>query len=513
MKTKKLVIILFLLINCIFKCLSQLQFNVTYEDNYPEILENYNLTNTNNNFLKSFAESQSKYNPDKMRPLLRLCVGKPKQCFRFLMQTNSFHILLSDIDSKLITCENKFEWRKSSTLIKKQIEVTLRYYNTKVIGWEAIDEFFKGVNDDESDSYGKLLFLVISQGGKYTKEEGILGLGYDPSDDEKKFSFIHQLYNKGKIPHKVFSHKLLDNENGVITIGAIPQNIVNDYFHYGRCKALDKIRNGKNYKNNNWECHLDYIIFGNNKIEIDGLNINFLAFRKKSFLPKKIFTIFYENYFKKYIDDGLCIIYNANNEEDQTYSYLECVSFIIFEPLSLVFGDWQITFKDEDLFQISIDGLKKRFIFCQKENYEKFLFGLSILRKVEMVYDYANKEVGFYSENVLYIGKDQNPPPPKTFDFLEDDEESQAKVVKDEENDLFPITEAEEKKDNNIEPVKTEKKINLLKILENILKGGILLCGIVVVGVFFILFMRFKNRKKLKEAQKYLKKKLVEEKA
>ena len=514
MKNEKKILIIFLLFHSIFECLTQLEFNVTYEDDYSEIFKKRSLNtknkNINNNFLKSFAEFHSNYNIDKMRLLLNLCVGNPKQCFNFLLQTNSFHILISDIDSELITCKNKFQWRNSTTLIKRQVETTLRYYNTKVVGWEAIDEFFKGELEEENYSYGKLLFLVISQGGKYTTEEGILGLGYNPSDTEKKYSFIHQLFNKGVIPHKVFSHKLLDDKNGKISIGKIPENIVTDYHHYGRCKALDKIRNGKNYKNNNWECHLDYIIFGNNKMEVKGVDINFLAIRRRSFLPKNIFNIFYENYFKQYINDGKCVIYN-DIEEEEVYSYLECDSNVIFEPLTLVFGDWQITFNDKDLFEISIDGLKKKFVFCQKKNYEKFLFGLSILKKMEIVYDYANKEIGFYSENVKYIGKDQNHPPHvKVYDFLDDDEESQAKIAEDEEGDLFPTTETEEKKNDNVTAVKAEKKISLLKILERIFQGGIILSGLIIAGFLVIIGMKFKNRKKLREAKKYLKKKLVE---
>ena len=80
-----------------------------------------------------------------------------------------------------------------------------------------------------------------------------------PNKEEKKFSLIEQLFEKGKIAHKVFSQYYYDNYNGVITIGEIPDYIVDDYIHYGRCKALNKIRNGKEYKNNNWECYIDFL--------------------------------------------------------------------------------------------------------------------------------------------------------------------------------------------------------------------------------------------------------------
>lgn len=52
-----------------------------------------------------------------------------------------------------------------------------------------------------------------------------------PIEEEIKFSLIQQLFEKGKIPHKVFSQFYYDNYNGVINIGEIPDYIVEDYFH------------------------------------------------------------------------------------------------------------------------------------------------------------------------------------------------------------------------------------------------------------------------------------------
>ena len=75
--------------------------------------------------------------------------------------------------------------------------------------------------------------------------DGLIGLGYTPNSDERKFSIILQLFENGVIPHKVFSQKYFTEQKGQLTIGEIPKYIVKDYTHYGRCSALDKIVDGK----------------------------------------------------------------------------------------------------------------------------------------------------------------------------------------------------------------------------------------------------------------------------
>ena len=62
-----------------------------------------------------------------------------------------------------------------------------------------------------------------------------------------------------------------------------------DYTHYGRCSALDKIVDGKKYKNNNWECKIDSIYYGDDEQNIIPLSsqneqrMSFLSYRKRSF--------------------------------------------------------------------------------------------------------------------------------------------------------------------------------------------------------------------------------------
>jgi hypothetical protein len=56
---------------------------------------------------------------------------------------------------------------------------------------------------------------------------------------------INQLYNNGLIFHRVFTQNFEKGEQGIISFGEIPKNIVNDYKNYGRCPVLDKIIDDK----------------------------------------------------------------------------------------------------------------------------------------------------------------------------------------------------------------------------------------------------------------------------
>ena len=134
----------------------------------------------------------------------------------------------------------------------------------------------------------------------------MIGLGYRGSIKEEKFSFINQLYNNGLIFHRVFTQNFEKGEQGIISFGEIPKNIVNDYKNYGRCPVLDKIIDDKKIKNRKWECKINGIYFGDeydeNKVEkYENSRASFFSFRPMALIPKNVFDYFEKNYFQKYI--------------------------------------------------------------------------------------------------------------------------------------------------------------------------------------------------------------------
>ena len=129
-----------------------------------------------------------------------------------------------------------------------------------------------------------------------------------------------------------------------------------------------------------------------------------------------------------------------------------------------------------------------------------------------MVYDYANKEIGFYSNNgaVKYTGKGE-PKPPKVYLFLDDEEEFEPKKI-NEKKKLLPVKKPEEAKIEDSEDVLDGSNVTFWEKLKFVL--GVLIC--IVIGVFMIVFFQYymkqSNKNRVKKANKYIEERMMEDK-
>ena len=506
--SKKFFISLIISFSLIMHTSSQLVFDFTVKDNNNFLKKD---KNKKFNLLRSNLELPMESQVDK-KSIMRACLGIPEQCFDLIIQTNSFYIMVPDAQVQSQESQNKYDYTKSLTSVRTSHLITFDFYGEKFKGQEASDILTIG-----DKKLNRTNFLIISAAGKFRYEDGFIGLGYTPSNDEKKFSIIQQLYEGGIIPHKVFSQKYTDGYNGKITFGEIPKHIVQDYTHYGRCKALNKIRKKKEYKNNNWECNIDFINYGEsnesdnaktakNKIETfnekeEKEEVLFLSYRKRSFIPYELFKTFGDTYFKKLIDGNKCNI----GEEDR-YTFYECDENVELEPLNFIFDSWELRLESKQLFsEKKKANNKKEFIFYYKKKYEKILFGRSLLKEIEMVYDYANKQIGFYHKNVKYIGKEKIVPP-KVYDFLYDDNEFKEKNIKN-PTTFLPESHPDERiEKNKFDAIEQNNKTHLSDILKVIFEVLIILVGIAVAGFLFIYGMKIRRKKMIKKANMQLKK-------
>ena len=445
------------------------------------------------------------------KTIMRACLGTPPQCFDLIIQTNSFYIMVPDSEVPSLEATNEYDYSKSLTLVRTSHLITFDFFGEKFKGQEASDILTLG-----DKTLNRTNFLIISSFGKFRYEDGFIGLGYTPSNDEKKFSIIQQLYENGVIPHKVFSQKYNDGYNGIITLGEIPKHIVKDYMHYGRCRALNKIRKTKEYKNNNWECNIEFINYGESN-ESDNIKkakniissftkeeqieeVLFLSYRKRSFLPYKLFNKFGDTYFKNFLDNNKC-----NIGEQDRYTYYECDEDVELEPLNFIFDSWEIRLESKQLFsEKKKANNKKEFIFFYKKKFEKILFGRSILKELEMVYDYANKQIGFYHQNVTYLGKEKVIPP-KVFDFLYDDTDFKEKNVKNPDT-FLPDSQPDERVEKNYDTLEQGSKTYLSDILKVIFEILIVIISIGLAAFLFIYGMKIRRKQKFKKANMHLKK-------
>ena len=123
---------------------------------------------------------------------------------------------------------------------------------------------------------------------------------------------------------------------------------------------------------------------------------------------------------------------------------------------------------------------------------------------MEMVYDYANKQIGFYHKSVRYLGNEKILPP-KVYTFLNDDKEYQEKRISKPTSSL-PDVKPEEIVKIDYNPVKQDKKVYLADVFKVLFEILIIIIGIAMIGFLFIYGMRMRKKSKIKKSNLYLKK-------
>ena len=230
--------------------------------------------------------------------------------------------------------------------------------------------------------------------------------------------------------------------------------------------------------------------------------MSFLSYRKRSFIPIELFIQLGNTYLKNEIKDKKCI-----EKHERRYSFYECNKDVEIPNITFVFGDWEFTVEGKDMFKMNKNGNTKELILYHKDNFEHFLLGRSILKEFEMVYDYANKEIGFYHSSVKYKGK-LKVTPPKTYEFLKEENEFQPKTIRD-GHLIQSGTNPEEAKISINETVQESVIYQITDIIKNILSVIILIVVIIIVGVIYVYSKKYIKKENIKKARKYLKEEMV----
>lgn len=341
------------------------------------------------------------------RQCIELCIydkKENKKCYKLVIENGSFHIWLN---------KNKIDENLFSS-ISKTTQI-IKYKNGELIGKNSKEIFYT----KEEYSIGNLNILISDSMPKiFNDYDGMIGLGYlTNSNEEHIFSFIQQLYENNLIYHRVFTQSFISNKKGEISFGEIPENIIKDYKNYGRCNTIEYINlNGNKVKNNKWQCHIIGIFYGKKfnpkyiEREING-TVSFFSYRKRALIPKKIFEYFEKTYFVELIKYNYCRI----EKKKKKYDIFICKKNMIFDiDFNFVFGDWIMHFPAEKMF-IEYNKDEIQFIFCHKKNHEEWTLGRPIVKQFIMVYDYDNKQIGFYNKNNVLKANDLPAEPPKVF--------------------------------------------------------------------------------------------------
>ena len=451
---------------------------------------------------------------EEERMCLEFCFGTPKACHLLTIHPQSFLIWVMDARSKILDKKKLiYDATKSTTGRYNQSIIEIKLDTDKTLkGNVAFDRIYT------KDSFlFRGVFLSAIASNHYT-DEGMIGLGYRGHPFEERYSFINQLFFNGLIYHKVFTQSFKDDENGLITFGEIPKEIVNNYKKYGRCSALNVEKDGKIYKNRKWECGIDGIYFGDVYDEkfihlLVNTRTSFFSFRKRALVPKEIF-----NFFVELIKNNICERLLIGK-----YDTIKCDREIIDGPkINLIFGDWAMSLPVNKLITYNKKTKSYEFIFYNKKNFEHWSLGRPVVRLFHMVYDYQNQEIGFYSEkNVIYINKESEPAPPKIYERLTDGGEL---VDDNENNDPNLVEENEEnikrrknrkttgeivediKKESGITESTVTKTVSSAMTIQNAFRIFIIIVIICFIGFAAFLYYRHKRKMKLLKSDYFLQK-------
>ncbi|MCQ2821175.1 MAG: A1 family peptidase [archaeon] len=436
------------------------------------------------------------------RACITLCFGTPPQCFDLEIHGSSFYIWMFDKDY-IDSDSNKkaFDRRLSKTFEKKKdLKIVMEYADDKnVYGLKSADEIY--LNDGNTKLF-RGNFVLAHKSDSFTDTVGLIGLGYTPKSYEEEYSFIEQLYNKKVISHKVFTQSFLGDKNGELSFGKIPSEIISDYKHYGRCRALDWIRAGKKFKNNFWQCQVDGVFFGDkyekSKVKsLEDTNVSFFSYRDKALVPKDFFDYLETSYFKDLISQGKCE--KTRKKDIDLFACKEEIAYSDGLEFTFIFGNWGMRIPFYKLFQYNKLTQQFEFILYHQDNYEKYTLGRPLVRNFMMVYDYHNSEIGFYDkDNVLYLGEGE-PPKVELHDYEPEDQpvdpnpkkkdEEEGQKTKKPQEDIFrPIQDIIEKSKTKTKPV--ERTF----FIQTLLYYFVIAVGVCVALFVLYLFIRHKRK-------------------
>jgi hypothetical protein len=351
-----------------------------------------------NNFV--FAEELPLTNSLNDEMIVNLCLGTPKQCFNVLVDSGSFYLWVADKNSiNTPDVINKFDSSNSSTFINHKTPYSLRYGTGSAKGIISSDTLSLGKNTTLKD----LNFILVNSEEGHSELDGILGMGYYYDDFEYnalKFSLVDRLYQEKLINSRIFTQKYTEDKKGLMIIGEMPEEILNDMGNYGYCSAIKSI--GK-LKNPRWECNLKAVFYGYGNENLNDGNMQkidsqalFDTGTNLILVPLSYLKILFTTYFKDLANRGDC---NLIGGDDAFYS-IKCsrnANLYSLPPLNFIFDDWILRMNLVELFFRYPDN-SIRFGLVSNLEMNMWIFGEPLLKKFHMVFDKDKDQIGFYGK-------------------------------------------------------------------------------------------------------------------
>ena len=332
---------------------------------------------------------------------INLKIGTPTQKIKLQINPNSDDFFVAKIDANFDIYypkrnESYFYYNQSlsstfSYQVGKESETYFSHPHISHYVQDNID--FISTNNNKEINIQDFKFLLAAQ----VREsfQGVIGLkGFSSIPGRKDFFTSLKDYNLTN--NYIWFLKFNNSKSGDLIIGNYPHN--------------DKF--------NNKNCNNDCLFKKKHFVKIYS-NISEKSWKSQWGLNKgsqKYKNIINELLFNNYINKNICfsdiITINKNYEENEYYYYYCNISIknelknkinsIIFEH-SVFNTNFSLDFND--LFIEKGHYIFFKIIF---DDYYNWIFGSSFMKKYMLIFNAESKEIGFYSENINNVDKENN---------------------------------------------------------------------------------------------------------
>ena len=323
--------------------------------------------------------------------IINICVGKKDQCVDLVLDINSGHTFVQSINNPMSDIE-KINEKSSNIEILSKNEI-LRFINQKTINSNLIQSsiFIK------KEEIKNIKYHSAIESKDFGFINGIFGLGYSTDLKESEINILTQLKETKQIDNKSYYIKYTEYQKGLLKLGFIP-DFVDDYEKTGYCE------NELTFFGE-WGCNIKGILIGNNTYDEHMIKVEDQRFIFDYNSPKNLFPISYllkleKEYFGIYIKRGDCFFGFKNEYYTFTCNNKEIKSL---SDLIIITEYWAINFPTKELFTYNIVDKEYEFNFYGKDDNDFFVFGIPLLKEMELAFFLDREEMYFTSSNKMRL--------------------------------------------------------------------------------------------------------------
>ncbi len=399
--------------------------------------------------------------------IINICVGKKDQCIDLVLDINTGHTFIQSINNPMSDIEKINEKSSNIEILSKNEK--LRFINKKSIDSNLIQSsIFINKKEIKNIKYHSAI-----QSEDFGFINGILGLGYSTDLKESEINLLTQLKESKQIDYQSYYIKYTELQKGTLKLGYIP-DFVDDYENTFYCE------NEMTFYGE-WGCQINGILIGDDILKDKMIKIEADSFIFDYNSPKNLFPVSYllkleKEYFGIYIKRGDCFFGIKNDYYTFTCDNKEVMSL---PDISIVTEYWAINFPINELFTYNIADREYEFNFYGIDDNEYFVFGIPLLKEIELGLFLDREEMYFKTSNKNRITQVKKRTPPE-------------KPIKPKKND----------NDNNSDNTHIDEDYRFLK---GIIKFLIIIIIILIILYLGLLTLRLCQKKKFVDSNYFYK--------